>query len=541
MHSRSATAEALPSSPMELGKESDSEKKPKRKRHREDRLCKGQQLQIYPTPEQAALLRQWIGSTRFLWNWALDQQHMHFAETKSHLAQKALSAELTALKKSDDLAWLAAVPRTALTMTLRHLDKGWTAFFDGQKGKRADAPGQPVFRRRGGSKESINFQIDERHASPIRQEGSASNLAGGYELRLPGIGWVLASCSEPVKGDVSSVTVRQQGTKWLASLALINVDPKSVVRKPGKAVVFDFPNGDPTCLRGNPGRVGLAGLDASGRVGAVVSSEGQTTYSLFQQRQLDKAKRLEERRQAYERVQSRKRDMALGRAGVKRTKNGHGPKGCNASGKVAPKSRREERVSLKIASLNLKELFLKRDAIHQFTTRLVREHHTVVVETLVLKDMMASDKGRRFRKQMHDACMGEIIRQIKYKARWYGRNLIFVDKWFASSKRCSNPACHQKHSELKSGDKAWTCRFCGVSHLRDDNAAFNLWQEGWRLLEAVFQKNDTDCLAAGSVVKGPQGKMVRGPDPREAKLQAPKARLKPSLPKKGPGAFLPPR
>jgi transposase len=118
--------------------------------------------------------------------------------------------------------------------------------------------------------------------------------------------------------------------------------------------------------------------------------------------------------------------------------------------------------------------------------------------------------------------MGEIIRQLKYKCQWHNRTLIFVDKWFPSSKRCSNTACHTKNTELKLKDRDWTCSNCGIHHERDDNAAFNLWQEGWRLLEELFQKNDTACLAAGSAVRGSQGLIVEVKKVRKKRALNPK-------------------
>ena len=138
-------------------------------------------------------------------------------------------------------------------------------------------------------------------------------------------------------------------------------------------------------------------------------------------------------------------------------------------------------------------LFDRRDHIHKFTTDLVRNHHTIVVETLMIH-AMAQSLNRGFRRKLHEACMGEIIRQLKYKCARYGRRLIFVDRWFPSSKRCSNPACHQKNADLKLKDRPWTCRHCGVVHDRDANAAFNLWQEGWRLLK---QSQGQHCQTVG--------------------------------------------
>jgi IS605 OrfB family transposase len=210
------------------------------------------------------------------------------------------------------------------------------------------------------------------------------------------------------------------------------------------------------------------------------------------------------------------------KAGYKRNPDGTWPK---RDYKLVPKSHQEEDLRKYSAGISLHQLFRRHDAIHKFTTDLVMRHHTIVVETLALT-AMATSLSRGFRRSMHEACMGEIIRQLKYKCEWHNRTLIFADQWFASSKRCSNTTCHQKNTELKLKDREWTCIHCGTHHERDDNAAFNLWQEGWRLLELYFQKNDTTCFAAGSAVRGPQGVIFEaGKKSRKARSSKPKKLL----------------
>ena len=66
-----------------------------------------------------------------------------------------------------------------------------------------------------------------------------------------------------------------------------------------------------------------------------------------------------------------------------------------------------------------------------------------------------------------------------------------------------------KNNFLLLKDRLWVCQACKTKHVRDDTAAFNLWQEGWRLLDEYFQKNDSGVLAAGSVVRGTQGMIAQ--------------------------------
>jgi putative transposase len=77
----------------------------------------------------------------------------------------------------------------------------------------------------------------------------------------------------------------------------------------------------------------------------------------------------------------------------------------------------------------------RQDFLHKLTTRLVRENQTIVVEDLAVKNMVKNPKLAR---SISDAAWGELLRQLEYKCQWYGRELIKIDRWFPSSKRCGS-------------------------------------------------------------------------------------------------------
>ena len=516
--------------------EPDAPKKKRQSRRQANTLCKGQRLRLLPTPEQAALLQQWINHSRYVWNWALEQQTKHHEqyladETNGQdmtgrlkrLIEAELSKQLTLLRKQTDFAWLNECPFTVLNMALQHLKTSWTAFYEGLSGKRADQPGKPQFHARQSSNQQVSFQIDARLNNVLDVDNST--------IKIPGLGPVGVVLSESVAGDISSVSVKRKGKKWYVSLTLINVKQEDACRQQqqnGCSLLTDgqtmskaqkkqlkkylkkqpvvFPN-NPTDTQLNLQHEGLAALDLSVVSGAVATQDGKTTIALFGKKVLRSDEHAFQRKAKYQRAYSRKQEILYASAGIKRDKDGRWPKGASkilrAQGKPT-NTKRMQTLQEKIAICDLHEVFRRSDAIHKFTTNLVRNNHTIVVETLMLH-AMAQSLSRGFRRRMHEACMGEIIRQLRYKCAWYNRSLIFVDKWFPSSKRCSNPACHEKNKHLLLKDRLWVCTSCNTTHVRDDNASFNLWQEGWRLLDLLFQQNNTDMLAAGSVVRGTQG------------------------------------
>jgi putative transposase len=85
-------------------------------------------------------------------------------------------------------------------------------------------------------------------------------------------------------------------------------------------------------------------------------------------------------------------------------------------------------------------------------------------------------KNHCLAKSIHDVGWGEFVRQLEYKAAWYGRTLIKIDTFFPSSKRCF--ACGHVLETLSLDVRSWTCPKCGVHHDRDINAAHNILAEG---------------------------------------------------------------
>ena len=111
----------------------------------------------------------------------------------------------------------------------------------------------------------------------------------------------------------------------------------------------------------------------------------------------------------------------------------------------------------------------RQDGLHQLSTRLIREFDTIVIEDLNVAGMVAN---RALARAIADVGMGELRRQITYKTTWNGRELVVADRWFPSSKTCSD--CGVVKAKLRRSERTFTCDACGMSRDRDDNAARNL-------------------------------------------------------------------
>ncbi|MDZ7959713.1 MAG: RNA-guided endonuclease TnpB family protein [Aulosira sp. DedQUE10] len=136
-------------------------------------------------------------------------------------------------------------------------------------------------------------------------------------------------------------------------------------------------------------------------------------------------------------------------------------------------SRNRDKARLKVARIQAKISDKRKDHLHKLTTRLFRENQTIAVEDLAVKNMVKNPKLAR---AISDAAWGELVRQLEYKAKWYGRTVVKIDRWFPTSKRCGN--CGHIVDKLPLNIREWDCPNCGTHHDRDINAAKNILAAG---------------------------------------------------------------
>ena len=136
-------------------------------------------------------------------------------------------------------------------------------------------------------------------------------------------------------------------------------------------------------------------------------------------------------------------------------------------------SKNRAKLKLKVARLHAHITDARRDFLHKLSTRLISENQVIAMETLSVKNML---RNRSLAKSISDASWSEFVRQLEYKARWAGRTLIGIDRWYPSSKRCS--ACGHTQGSMSLSIRTWTCPHCGTQHDRDVNAARNILAAG---------------------------------------------------------------
>lgn len=370
---------------------------------------------FYPTDTQAQQLVQTFGACRWVYNEGLALRVKGWQDHRVSIGFAETSRALTGWRRAPESAWLQDVSSTVLQQSLRHLDSAFTRFFKGT----AKYP-QPKRKHR--SRDSATYVRTgfRWHEDPERPGTGLIALAKQTEPLDVRWSRPLPAGLTPVK---LTVTRDRAGRFFLYALVEERIERLPAACAPGtqapKAVGIDL---------------GLAAL--------VTLDDGTT---------VDHPRLLKEYAKKLTRLQKE----------LHRKK-----KGSSNRGKAREK----------IAKLYALISDVRKEGLDQLTTRLVRENQVLVVEDLAVANLLRSP---RLSRSIADAAWGELLGMLRYKADWYGRTLVIVDRFFPSTRRCS--ACHTKGERLALSVRAWTCAECGATHDRDENAAVNLRDEGLRL------------------------------------------------------------
>lgn len=378
-----------------------------------------QRIPFTPSKTQAALLEQCFGARRFAYNRQVEAFNAYDKDTNPRPSYP----NVTDMKGANEWLRDSPIPSNALSNAITDFRWARAAYFrKGECGKN-----RPRF-----ASKSDNIQSFRNRAPIRRMEGNRYQLSkklGSVRIRRRD------RIRYPIESLSSWTVKRENGVYYLILLFDVDVQPKSPVG-------------------------GQVGIDLGVKDFLTLSTGEKVNYP-------DRLRQLEEKVKREQRKLSRRE-------------------------KGSSNYRKQKRA---VAKAYAKVRHFRENFQHQVSHRLIEDNQFIGMETLAVQNMTRKAKkkldangkpapnGQSAKRVMNRNILRSgwsgLVDKLAYKAQWYGRAFVQMDRFYPSSRLCNN--CGHKYDGLLLSEREWVCESCGVLHDRDVNAALNILGEALRL------------------------------------------------------------
>ena len=384
-------------------------------------------MRFYPNKEQIQIIETTFGATRKMFN----SLHAQFLERSKMSAQEKANhayKNYTALKNTwnNDNNWLKNVAGQALANVSLDYNKAWANYKRNKKHFRI-----PTFKSKHKAKKTYSLCKNNTKDDIYVSKDNVKLL------KVPKLGFI--KLSQQIRYEdynIKKVTISKSSTNKYYISILMEVSKESLHYKGLKTKYAD-----------------KVGLDL-GLIDYVVDSNGKKIANPKHLKKYE-AKLAKEQKKL-----SRKHEQA------------------KKDGRLLSESKNYQKQKLKVAKIHEKIRNIRHDFLHKLTNAITNESQVIVAESLNVKGMV---KNEKLAKHISDASWGTFIKYLEYKSERKGRTFIQIDKFFPSSKMCSNcGVVHELTNDLSV--REWQCPSCNSVHDRVINAAINILKEGLSLL-----------------------------------------------------------
>ncbi len=375
---------------------------------------------IYPNKNQSILINKTIGCARFVYNKMLgDFYDNDLITTPAYYKQ--------------DYPFLKEVDSLALANSQMNLKQAFRNYKNNK-----DHFDKPKFKKKSRSKLSYKTN-NHKQKNTIRIENN--------KLILPkfksGIKIVL---HRQIEGLIKSVTIEQIPSGYYTA-----------------SILYDVPdNRKETILS----KDNIVGIDL-GLTHLAITSDNEKYDNPKHFRQLQNKLRKEQR------ILSRRFENNI----KERVYNENGDLDKIIFKKPLKDCKNYQKQKHKVAKIHNKIKNRRLDNLHKVSTKVVKSHDYVVMETLKVHNLI---KNSKLSKSIADVGWSMFVNMVEYKCERYGKEFVQIDQWYPSSQICSH--CNHKDGKKALSIREWTCNNCGTHHDRDINAAINIKNKGLEMI-----------------------------------------------------------